>query len=42
MNEALTDLQSYLLSSKFNCVDPLDGYVNVKDVLARIQAIKLS
>ena len=29
-------LRSYLNSSKFNCGDSLDGYVNVKDVLNRL------
>lgn len=34
--EAIKDLECYLESSKFNCGSELDGYVNVKDVLARL------
>jgi hypothetical protein len=36
----LTDLTAYLLSSKFHSGHELDGYVNIKDVLARIEAAK--
>jgi len=33
----IKDLEAYLTSSKFNCGDDLDGYVNVQDVLNRIR-----
>jgi len=33
------DLQHYLTSSKFNCGDELDGYVNVNDVLRRLRNV---
>ena len=32
----IISLRSYLTSSKFNCGNALDGYVNVNDVLARL------
>ena len=31
--------EEYLLSEKFHCGDPLDGYVNVQDVLAFLNLI---
>lgn len=38
--EAIMDLQGYLESPKFSCGDSLDGYVNVKDVLARLAHVR--
>lgn len=34
---ALTDLLVYLNSEKFRCGNTLDGYVNVRDVIARME-----
>jgi hypothetical protein len=39
IKESLDDLRRYLNSSKFQCGDELDGYVNVKDVLDRLPII---
>ena len=36
LRESLSALRNYLLSEKFRCGDPLDGYVNVRDVLNRL------
>lgn len=36
LQEGITDLIAYLASPKFSGGDPLDGYVNVNDVFARI------
>jgi hypothetical protein len=36
LQDSITDLVAYITSSKFRCGDPLDGYVNVQDVLNRI------
>lgn len=38
--EALQGLYGYLESGKFRCGDSLDGYVNVSDVLLRLEAIR--
>lgn len=38
----ITVLKDYLTSSKFACGDRLDGYVNVQDVLNRLQIIRNS
>lgn len=38
--EELYTLQTYLSSSKFNCGDELDQYVNIQDVFSRIEKIK--
>ena len=37
--EMVADLHRYLLSAKFRCGDPLDGYVNVSDVLRRTEVV---
>ncbi|MBU6430577.1 MAG: hypothetical protein KGR26_16280 [Cyanobacteria bacterium REEB65] len=36
LREQIADLRRYLESGKFQCGDPIDGYVHVKDVLARL------
>ena len=36
----INDLRTYLLSSKFRCGDELDGYVNIQDVLNRLETIE--
>ena len=38
--ENLEDLRRYLLSDKFNCGSELDGYVNVRDVLAYVDRVR--
>ena len=35
--EKLDDLRAYLHSSKFRCEGALEGYVNVRDVLMRLE-----
>jgi len=35
----ILDLRVYLESDKFQCGDALDGYVNIKDVIARLNNI---
>jgi chromosome segregation ATPase len=39
LQEGIKELKSYLQSSKFNCGDELDGYVNIQDVLNRLPEI---
>ena len=36
---AINELKLYLLSEKFRCGSELDGYVNVQDVLHRLEEI---
>lgn len=36
-NEVDDRLRSYLLLPKFSCGDELDGYVNIQDVLNRLE-----
>lgn len=36
----LLEIVSYLNSSKFRCGDELDGYVNINDILSRIQLVR--
>lgn len=40
--EQVAELKGYLCSSKFNCGDPLDQYVNTTDVLNRLNQINLN
>lgn len=40
LKQGMEDLRNYLLSPKFACGDRLDGYVNVQDVLARLQEVQ--
>ena len=42
ISTGILELKSYLLSEKFRCGDQLDGYVNVKDVLLRLEEIESS
>jgi hypothetical protein len=37
--EAAEELRRYLLSDKFQCGSELDGYVSIKDVLNRLEAV---
>lgn len=39
LQDGIKELKSYLQSSKFNCGDELDGYVNIQDVLNRLPEI---
>jgi hypothetical protein len=38
----LRDVIAYLSSSKFRCGDELDGYVNINDLLPRLQQAVLT
>lgn len=40
--EELNNLRLYLESDKFRCGDELDQYVNIRDVLSRIERIDLT
>ena len=37
--QAILELRVYLESDKFQCGDNLDGYVHIKDVIARLNNI---
>ena len=37
--EAAEHLRDYVSSQKFRCEGPLEGYVNVRDVLARLEPV---
>jgi hypothetical protein len=39
LQDGIKELKSYLQSSKFNCGDELDGYVNIQDVINRLPEI---
>ena len=39
LSDGIKELKTYLQSSKFNCGDELDGYVNIQDVLNRLPEI---
>lgn len=39
MKDEIEELRKYINSSKFNCGGELDGYVNTKDIEARLQNI---
>jgi hypothetical protein len=41
-DKQITELMVYLNSSKFQCGSHLDGYVNVKDVIARAGNITIA
>lgn len=36
------DIISYLCSSKFQCGDSMDGYVNINDLIPRLRQIQLT
>lgn len=40
--EQVAELKAYLCSSKFNCGNELDRYVNITDVLNRLNQIDLN
>lgn len=40
--EQVAELKKYLCSSKFNCGNELDRYVNITDVLNRLNQIDLN
>lgn len=40
--EQIAELKGYLCSSKFNCGNELDRYVNITDVLNRLNQIDLN
>lgn len=41
VDEVVTELYSYLNSSKFFCGDELDGYVNIKDIMTYLDRMRL-
>ena len=42
IDEDVSQLVSYLTSDKFSCGSDLDGYVNINDVLGRLQNVRLA
>jgi hypothetical protein len=41
-DEFVSELKTYLNSSKFSCGDELDGYVQINDILSRIRNLEYS
>jgi hypothetical protein len=42
IDEDVSQLVAYLTSDKFACGSDLDGYVNINDVLGRLQNVRLA
>lgn len=38
----INDIIKYLSSDKFSCGSELDGYVNIRDILPRLYALRLN